>query len=91
MSNSIPVGVANAMMDAIAKHICADVVAPFIPDEETLDECLEGYTAIVNEATRNIFCDVCDVLGIDSVEEDEDEEDEEVLVILGLIDEDELL
>lgn len=93
MSNSIPAGVANAMMDAIAKRICSDVVAPFIPDEETLDECLEGYTEMVNEATRNIFCDVCDVLGIDSVEEDEDEEeeDEEVLLILGLISEDELL
>lgn len=93
MSNSIPVDVANAMMNVIAKRICTDVVAPFIPDEETLEECAEGYTEMVNQATRNIFCDVCDVLGIDSVEEDEDEEeeDEEVLLILGLIDEDELL
>ena len=68
MSNTIPIAVANAVMDAIAKRICTDVVAPFIPDEETLDECLEGYTEMVNQATRNIFCEVCKALGIDSIE-----------------------
>ena len=94
MSNSIPQAVANAMMDTIAKHICEDVMAPFIPDEATLNECIEGYTEMANQATRAIFCDLCDILGIENVEcedEEEDEVDDEVLVILGLVSEDELL
>ena len=94
MSNSIPQSVANAMMDTIAQHICEDVMAPFIPDEATLNECIEGYTEMANQATRAIFCDLCDILGIESVEaedEEEDEVDDEVLLILGLVGEDELL
>ena len=93
MSNSIPQAVANAMMDTIAKHICEDVMAPFIPDEATLNECIEGYTEMANQATRAIFCDLCDILGIESVEaeDEEDEVDDEVLLILGLVSEDELL
>ena len=94
MSNSISQAVANAMMDTIAKHICEDVMAPFIPDEATLNECIEGYTEMANQATRAIFCDLCDILGIENVEcedEEEDEVDDEVLVILGLVSEDELL
>lgn len=93
MSNSIPQSVANAMMDTIAKHICEDVMAPFIPDEATLNECIEGYTEMANQATRAIFCDLCEVLGIESVEaeNEEDEVDNEVLLILGLVSEEELL
>ena len=68
MNNTIPIAVANAVMDTIAKRICTDVMAPLIPDEATLNECIEGYTEMVNVATRNIFCEMCEALGIDSVE-----------------------